>query len=266
MNRCANAGQAMDKNGGTLTLRLKDIHIDTVPGLHAYALKPGTYVEISVADTGAGIPPDIIQQIFEPYFTTKAPGEGTGMGLAVAQGIVESHGGKIRVESVPDQGTMFRVLLPAVSAPRAKKKASDPTQLPTGNEHILLVDDEPAIVKVTALSLERLGYRVTATTRSPEALSIFESNPEGFDLVITDMTMPKMNGDVLTLKLLDIRPDIPIVLCTGFSSKVSEDRIPHLRISALLYKPVAKSDMARMVRQVLEKARVQSMNPERKKS
>ena len=251
MNLCTNAAYAMEDQGGVLEVGLIDVAVDSNFITTAENLKPGDYIKLWVSDTGTGISPDIIESIFEPYFTTKAPGEGTGMGLAMVHGIIDSYGGEVLVESGPGRGTVFTVYLPIVKK-RDRSRLYRRESLPAGGERILFVDDEPPIAKMGGMILERLGYRVTVRTSSVEALGLFRSRPDDFDLVITDMTMPNKTGDKLAAELMLIRPDIPIILCTGYSKKISDDRAAGIGINAFVYKPVAKADLALTVRKVLD--------------
>ena len=251
MNLCTNAAHAMEKGGGTLEVNLKDVAIDGGMQWENLNLKSGNYIELKVSDTGTGIAPEIRDSIFEPYFTTKGPGEGTGMGLAVVHGIVESYGGQITVDSSLGEGTVFAIYLPTI-----KKSSADrihvPEKFPTGTERILFVDDEATIARMTGQVLERLGYRVTMRTSSTEALELFRIKPNEFDLVITDMTMPNMTGDKLAAALMEIRPDIPIILCTGYSKKISDETASAIGIKAFAYKPMVKAELAKTVRKVLD--------------
>gem|GEM_PF-359554 len=253
MNLCTNAAHAMDKNGGVLQVDLKDIRTDSRSNAFTRGMKSGDYIEIAVSDTGHGIPPEIVDSIFEPYFTTKGPGEGTGMGLAVVQGIVEKLGGRIIVENRKQQGTVFRVFLP-ITMKRTVHRPDENQKLPTGTERILVVDDEASIAQMSRQVLIRLGYTVTMRTSSLEALALFRSTPSDFDLVVTDMTMPDMTGDLLAADLISIRPDIPIILCTGYSNKISEKSAAEMGIKAFAHKPMVMADMARTVRKVLDEA------------
>lgn len=252
MNLCTNAAYAMEDEGGSLNVSLKDIDIDRKVSKDL-DLKPGNYIELIVTDAGTGIPSDIIDSIFEPYFTTKETGEGTGMGLAMVQGIVESYGGKIIVSSIIGEGATFKAYLP-VTRKRKIQRQYEPERLPTGTERILIVDDEAPIAKMGAQGLERLGYQVTTRTNSIEALELFSSKPIEFDLVITDMTMPNMTGDILAAELMTIRPDIPVILCTGYSKKISNEMSAEIGIKAIANKPIVKADLAKTVRKVLDEA------------
>ena len=249
-----NAAHAMEEKGGILGFSLKDVVMDKGVTREKLNLNPGNYIEIKVSDTGVGIAPEIIDAIFDPYFTTKGPGEGTGMGLAMVHGIIKSYGGKISVDSKPGQGTLFRVYLP-VTRKRQEHRPYQSETLPTGTERILFVDDEAPIAKMGGQTLEGLGYTVSIRTSSIEALELFRSKPNDFDLVITDMTMPNMTGDNLTVELMKIRPDIPVILFTGFSKKISDDAIATIGIRAFAYKPIVKADLAKTVRKVLDEAK-----------
>ncbi|MCF8074788.1 MAG: response regulator [Desulfotignum sp.] len=251
MNLCTNAAHAMEDSGGILNVTLKDVVLDEKDG--SAGMVPGEYIEIKVSDTGKGIPPDIIGSIFEPYFTTKGPGEGTGMGLAMVKGIIESYHGHIAVDSQLEKGTEFTIYLPKISQ-RSARGVIAPETLPTGTERILFLDDEAPIAKMGSQILERLGYSVTIRTSSVEALELFRAKPDEFDLVVTDMTMPNMTGDKLAVKLMKIRPDIPVILCTGYSKKISDETATDIGIKAFAYKPVLKADLARTVREVLDEA------------
>lgn len=252
MNLCTNAAHAMEDSGGVLTVSVKDLFFDKkeLPtGLNA-----GDYVVIKVSDTGSGIAPEIIDSIFEPYFTTKGPGEGTGMGLAMAMGVIESYNGKISVASQLKKGTTFTIYLP-LTKKRSGNKAYEQEQLPTGTERILFVDDEHPIAEIGSRIFEKLGYSVTIQTSSIEALKLFQAKPYDFDLVVTDMTMPNMNGDQLAIELMKIRHDIPVILCTGYSKKMSDETALEIGIKAFIYKPVVTADLAKTARKVLDEAK-----------
>ena len=251
MNLLTNAAQAMEDTGGILNIRLTEItHQKQRPAARS-GLEYGNYLELTVSDTGPGIPPEIIDSVFEPYFTTKGVGEGTGMGLAMVHGIVETYGGKIYVNSQLDKGTTFSVYLPTTQTDE-KHHSGDIATLPSGAEHILVVDDELPIAKITCRTLERLGYKVTVRTSSVEALELFRARPEDFDLIITDMAMPNMTGADLAVELIAARPDIPVILCTGYSKKINDLEADKIGIKALAYKPIVKADLANTVRKVLD--------------
>ncbi|MFC1823660.1 PAS domain S-box protein [Thermodesulfobacteriota bacterium] len=251
LNLCTNAAFAMRETGGILEVGLEDGVFDK-EGIQKYQnLTSGTYAVLTIKDTGAGIEPDILNRIFDPYFTTKRVGEGTGMGLAVAHGIVQSHGGQIAVESIPNEGTTFRVLFPSVEE-KVPDESDGIIRLPRGDESILLVDDEKAMVDTVRPILERLGYHVTAKTSSLEALEAFRHDPNVFDLVITDQTMPNMTGVALTREITEIRPDIPVILCTGYSEMVDEARAKEIGMQAFVMKPIVMSEIAVTIREVLD--------------
>jgi PAS domain S-box-containing protein len=251
MNLCTNAGHAMRDAGGMLTVSLTDIELASIDMAAMPDLKPGGYLEIRVADTGHGMPAEITDRIFDPFFTTKKKGEGTGMGLAVVHGIVKSHGGTIQVASRPGKGTAFTILLPAIENQLEPDDAPH-KDLPGGCERILLVDDEDVLVEIGKQLLETLGYVVTVRTSSIEALELFKNRPEDFDAVITDMTMPKMAGDELARRILAVRPGIPIVICTGFSTRLTETKALELGIRAFVMKPFVVNDLAQTLRRVLD--------------
>jgi PAS domain S-box-containing protein len=250
MNLCTNAAHAMRKKGGVLNLSLADVELDADYAAKHFDIKPGLYLKLSVRDTGQGISSDLLGQIFDPFFTTKQQGEGTGMGLSVVHGIVKSHGGTISVYSEPGEGSIFNVYLPAIES-SSEQKAREEKPVPTGTERILFVDDEQALVKMGKQLLEFLGYKVTTSTSSIEALELFKVQPDKFDLVITDLTMPNMTGDELAQKLMAIRPDIPVILCTGFSTKMTAEKTKKMGIRAFVLKPVIKQDIAGTIRKVL---------------
>jgi CheY-like chemotaxis protein len=214
-------------------------------------VKPGRYLQLSIADTGKGMSDDTISRIFEPYFTTKEVNKGTGLGLAVVHGIVKRHGGEIRVRSQVGKGSVFEVYIP-VAMDESKQEVDPSEPLPLGREHILLVDDEPAIADYCVRMLRQLGYTVTAKTRPREALELFQSDPEVFDLIITDYTMPDMVGTDLALAIMSIRPGTPVIMCTGFSQRVSEDTLRDMEIKGFAMKPFNKRELARLIRDVLD--------------
>ncbi len=251
MNLCTNAAFAMEDKGGKLFLTIKDIDGDEIPADNYSPLQNKRYIQIQVADTGTGISQDIIDTIFEPYFTTKNVGEGTGMGLAMVQGIVESYGGLIRVKSKEGKGSTFTIYLPTSNQDeRQEKEESHP--LPSGTERILFIDDEASVANIGYQFLSRLGYKVTKKTDSLEALELFQTRPDDFDLVISDMTMPGMTGDTLALEVTKIRPEIPVILCTGYSKRLSQKTIHHLGIKGVVSKPYNKSDLGLAIRRVFD--------------
>jgi len=252
LNLCTNAVHAMKEKGGVLEIGLNEIELDSSSPSHFNELKPGSYLRLRVKDTGHGIDEETLKNIFEPYFTTKGVGEGTGLGLSLIHGIVKDSSGVIIVDSEIGKGTTFDIILPIIEsdAPAMKKEK---TILQKSSEKILFVDDEVAIVNAHQLMLESLGYQVTARTSSIEALEAFRNNPAEFDLVFTDMAMPNMTGKDLTRKLISIRPDIPIILCTGFSEQIDKDRAKEMGINAFVMKPIVMRDMANTIREVLDK-------------
>jgi len=252
MNFCTNAHHAMMEHGGTMTICLEHFKWNGSEGdLISPELKTDEYMKLSVSDTGQGMDETVRERIFDPYFTTKKQGQGTGMGLAVVHGIVKSHGGIVTVESELGKGSTFSAFFPANKSIN-KPKVHKPIFFPRGTEHILLVDDEAPLVEIERQMLESLGYSVEYRASSVEALAAFKAKPEAFDLLITDMTMPNMNGDVLATEVLKIRSDIPIVLCTGFSEVVSPESAESMGIQGFLMKPLTLSDISNEVRRVLD--------------
>ena len=217
-------------------------------------IHPGAYQKITVSDTGHGMTDDVMKQIFDPYFTTKPKGEGTGLGLSVVYGIVKNLNGTITVYSEPENGTTFNLYFPIIKG-TAEERPKKFTTIPTGTERILVVDDEKPIVEATSKILTSLGYAVKARTSSIEALELFKAMPDKFDLVITDMTMPQMTGDILSQELIKIRPDLSVILCTGFSEKITKERVKKIGIIALLQKPLLKEEIANTIRKVLDEAK-----------
>ena len=256
MNLCTNAEHAMRYTGGEIDIELDTVGIDTTSTAEHPHLLPGPYARLTVRDTGHGMSPSLQGRIFDPFFTTKEYGAGTGMGLAIVHGIVRDHGGAITVSSTPDIGTTFRVYLPQIeSAPTAP---ADPHPSPPhGSGRILFVDDEGELVRMTQKMLTHLGYDVCAVNRSQDALARFRAAPHDFDLVITDQTMPDITGDRLTQELRQLRPDIPVILCTGFSHVMDEAKALALGIDAFLFKPLVLNDLALAIRKVLNKQRAQ---------
>ena len=251
MNLCTNAAHAMEEKGGTLEVGLTEVRIDRVNTIEKLELKPGDYIRLSVSDTGQGMLPEVMKSIFEPYYTTKKIGEGTGLGLSLVHGIVESYHGKIEVKSELGKGSVFSVYIPTIKKDESYS-SYEPSILPSGSERILLIDDEVSIAKMESQILESLGYMVVTRTSSVEALELFCSKPNDFDLVVTDMTMPNLTGDKLAVELMKIRPDIPVILCSGYSKKISGESAADIGIKAFAYKPVVKSDLAKTVRKVLD--------------
>jgi PAS domain S-box-containing protein len=251
MNLCTNAAHAMRDKGGVLEVRLESVEMGPEFVAAHPGSKSGPHVCLTVRDTGHGIPPDVAKRIFEPYFTTKKPGEGTGLGLAVVHGIVSGHGGAITVESAPGQGSTFHVYFPMIRE-EAVDEERDSVPEVKGSERILWVDDEAEMTAMTEQLLGRLGYEVVTKNNSVEALDLFKSDPYHFDLVVTDMTMPLMTGGEFAAAVLSIRPDTPVILCTGYSDMFSEEQARALGIRDFVIKPVNKSQLASIIRRALD--------------
>jgi PAS domain S-box-containing protein len=252
MNLATNAIHAIQDEQGILDVSLQDVKItnpDTIKGLGL-----GSYIELKVSDSGIGIAPENIKQIFEPYFTTKSQGKGTGLGLSVVHGIVETYSGKIFVDSTLDVGTTVTVYLP-IAKNRIVETSLELEEPPLGSERILFVDDEPAIAKMGARMLENLGYKVSTRTSSVEALELFRLKADHFDLLITDMTMPNMTGDRLAEEIRAIRPNLPIILCTGFSNRITEETAREHGINGFALKPIVRTEFAKLIRKVLDDAK-----------
>ncbi|MCK5163951.1 MAG: response regulator, partial [Desulfobacula sp.] len=237
---------------GRLTVTLKELTLSDLDAKNR-GMDSGKYVCLTVADTGAGMDQATVNQVFDPYFTTKEKSKGTGLGLSVVHGIVKNFDGHISVYSEQNKGTQFQVYLPAAKI--KAKPASVQPELPVqkGSERILLVDDENAIIQMEKQMLEKMGYNVTSRTSSIDALETFKSDPYNFDIVITDLIMPNMTGDRLAEELLKIRADIPILLCTGFSQGIDEEKAASIGIKGLLLKPIIMTDMSGMIRKALNK-------------
>jgi PAS domain S-box-containing protein len=253
MNLYINAAQAVPAAAGTIEISLTDDSIDTTSDRISQGLNPGDYVRITVSDNGPGIPPDIIGSIFEPYFTTREVAVGEGLGLAQVHGIVESFGGKIFVESSVGTGSHFSIFLPAIKSPGIDLEKSES---PSGDPaHILVVDDDIQVVKLYSEFIMRQGYRVTAMTSSREALKLFRKESASFDLVVSDMSMPDMNGDKLSTIMLEIRPDIPIILLTGYNKDSLADITKLIGAKAYAFKPIVLKELAEMIRKVIDDSR-----------
>jgi nitrogen-specific signal transduction histidine kinase/ActR/RegA family two-component response regulator len=250
INLCANAEYAMRQTGGVLEVHLEAVKVDPALAAQHPTLHLGPHVRLTVRDTGQGMPPDVVEHIYDPFFTTKAAGEGTGIGLSVVHGIVVNHGGTIAVESQIDQGTTFMIYLPCIAWDMVRE-VQEEEPLPCRQGRLLFVDDEPALVHLGHAVLTQLGYDVRTCTSSVEALAAFQADPHHFDLVITDYTMPQMTGDVLTRALRRLRADIPIILETGFSHTIDAEQAAALGIDAFLLKPWTVRELARTIAQVL---------------
>ena len=251
MNLCTNAAHAMEETGGILCVNLQKVSLSGATAA-MQGVAPGRYLEVRVSDTGPGISPALLDRIFDPYFTTKAQGKGSGMGLAVVRSIVESHGGSIDVDRRTGSGACFCVLIP-ITAQVARIHSDKIDVLPCGSESILFVDDETVLVDLGKQMLSRLGYHVTGCDQSLDALALVQAQPDRFDLVVTDTTMPNMTGDALAARLLAIRPDLPILLCSGYSEQMTSEKSGRLGIAAFLMKPLAISDLACTLRDVLDR-------------
>jgi CheY-like chemotaxis protein len=252
MNLCTNAYQAMNAMGGVITLKLREIDLDQPPGDTYSDLKPGKYLELIVQDSGCGMDEATMNRIFDPYFSTKKPDGGTGLGLSVVFGIVKSHGGIIDVDSMVNQGSTFRILFPAIKKAATDQADDYSASAECGNERILFVDDELLLTKMAKQTLESLGYHVQTKTNSVEALESFQAGPDDYDLIITDMMMPHMTGDHLASEILKIRPDVPMIICTGFSERIDKEEARDLGFKAFVRKPWRKTELAGAIRRALE--------------
>jgi two-component system cell cycle sensor histidine kinase/response regulator CckA len=249
MNLCTNAIHAMKEQGGIMEVRLTE---ETIEDSVYKGIKPGPHVRLTVSDTGCGIKQELLDKIFDPFFTTKKPGEGTGMGLAVVHGIVEGHQGHISVFSKEGQGTTFSILVPTIVDVIHKPEKAE-QDIPRGNERILLVEDDAYLAEAEKKMLEELGYKVTALTSSVEALEIFQKLPDRFDIIIADYAMPKMTGLQMIRKIRSISPDIPVIICTGYSKVVQQQKITSLGIGEIIMKPIELGYIASSIRRLLEK-------------
>jgi PAS domain S-box-containing protein len=251
MNLCTNSAHAMGDTSGILNVELSNEDLNLKKAAQYPELNPGPYVKLSISDTGHGMDSATLDRIFDPYYTTKEQDKGTGMGLAVVHGIIKGHGGFIRVQSKPGKGTRFDILFPVMGR-QMESETEELKALPTGNEHILFVDDEETLIDLGKSMLKKLGYRVETRIRPDEALEAFGAAPHKFDLVISDMTMPGMTGDSLAAELMKIRSDIPVVICTGYSEKIDEQRARDLGIKGLVMKPFTIRSLSRTVRDALD--------------
>ncbi|MFP3981916.1 MAG: PAS domain S-box protein [Desulfobacterales bacterium] len=252
INLCKNAADAMAENGGTLTVALASVTLEKQSPAFGFDLAPGDYVKLTVGDTGHGISAESLERIFDPYYTTKEVDKGTGLGLSVVLGIVRDLGGGIWVESQNGRGTRFELFFPALTEPAETPVHQPREKMPGGTERILFIDDEASVVQLNEIRLQRLGYRVECQADPEKALERFAADPDAFDLVITDMTMPKMTGDMLAREILKIRPDMKIILCTGYSEKISAETAAQAGIARYLEKPVEAAELAEAVRAVLD--------------
>ncbi|WP_028315932.1 response regulator [Desulfatibacillum aliphaticivorans] len=226
--------------------------VDGPPDLIQEEAKAARYLLVTVEDNGVGISNEVKDKIFDPYFTTKELGKGTGLGLAVAYGIVKEYGGEIKLNTSPGAGSTFSVYLPLIKEAAAVEQVKPTPEIIRGNERILLVDDEPAIARIGQVMLERLGYKVTVLLSGQDALEKFKTESDSYDMVISDMAMPHLTGDQLAAELKKIRPDIPIVICTGFSERINKENAAAIGVKGFLMKPIVKQEMASMIRGVLD--------------
>lgn len=254
INICTNALQAMEGSGGVIDISVRTDFLPNDFSNKHPKLKSGYYAVIEISDSGPGIDPTIIHRIFDPYFTTKAFGKGSGMGLAVVHGIAKNHGGVVTAESPPGKGAVFTIHLPMLDDKGLpESKASE--EIPCGTESILFIDDEASIVNMNRQILERLGYQVDTRMNPEDALNLFQSRPQAYDLVITDMTMPQMTGVQLAERLKTLRSDIPVIICTGYSSLIDAKKASELEMDAYVMKPITKRAIATTIRSVLNKVR-----------
>ena len=252
MNLVTNAADAMSEEGGLLEVTLEKIILQEEKACFDWVLSPGPYIRLRMRNTGEGIGPEIMKRIFDPYYTTKEVGKGTGMGLSVVHGIVKRNGGGIRVESELGKGTLFEIYFPALEKMVEEEKKPE-GEIKGGSERILFVDDEESMVNLNRQRLERLGYQVKSTTKPLEALEWFKADPDQFDVIITDMTMPRMTGDKLTAEVLKIRPHMPVIICTGYSQRMSAKKAAALGVLKYIEKPMDTQDLASSIREVLDK-------------
>jgi len=251
MNLCTNAYHAMDGGEGRIDITLSPYGMRDEDCLSMLGLSQGEYMRLVIGDTGCGMDEKILSKIFEPYFTTKAKGQGTGMGLSVVHGIIKSHGGRIDVTSEPGKGSRFTLYLPVIDM-SASDHTDVPALLPLGRERILFVDDEETLVDLGVKILERLGYEVVSETSSLRAFERFKDDPQGFDLVITDMTMPDLTGIQLARKIKMISPGVPIILCTGYHKEINVSKVKDFGIDFLLLKPLKIMDLATVIRDAVQ--------------
>ncbi len=257
LNLCSNASQAMSGDSGKITIRHDEQRLDTDETYEQCGIPAGSYVRLTISDTGSGIDPSIIDRIFEPFYTTKDPGAGTGMGLSVVHGIIKAHDGAVSVSSIPGRGSTFTLYFPRIDE-KAAEKDDEPNLLQQGSGSVLFVDDEETLVELGKLLIESLGYRVTAVKNSTEAFKIFSADPDAFDLVITDYTMPGMTGYDLAKKILALRHKIPIILCTGFSESISEEKAKAAGIREFIMKPFTLEQIAGSIHSAVSRAGTRS--------
>lgn len=253
LNLCTNAQHALHEETGVINVSLEPITLDQAMGTQFNRLEPGPYAKLIISDTGEGIHPDIMERVFEPYYTTKEIDKGLGMGLAVVDGIIKKHEGAIHIKSEVGKGTTVEVFFPLIET-QADIKTAQKKTLPASTERVLLIDDEPSILKMLTQMINRYGYEVTGSSASVEALELFRRQPHGFDLVITDMSLPHMPGDRLAREMMRIRPDIPVILCTGHNERMNEKKALNLGIKAFITKPFLKNNIVQTIQDVLKNA------------
>ena len=251
MNLCTNASHALYDNKGLLKISLEDLDVDEETASKHADLQTGRYQKLTVSDNGEGIKPKIMDRIFDPFFTTKGPGKGTGMGLAVIHGIVKRCQGAIIVDSKPGKGTIFQIFFPTIDA-KISEELEFHKDIPNGNEKILYIDDEKQIINFGQEILEGLGYQVVAASTATDALEIFRADPDSFDIIITDMTMPEMTGIELAMEITSLSPGIPIILCTGYNANISDDKAQEAGIVKIMMKPFARHEIAFAIRDMLD--------------
>ena len=251
INLFSNAAHAMGAKRGELKVELRNVLLDIEELVKYPELKPGNYLKLTVSDTGCGMSEEVMENIFDPFFTTKNRGKGAGMGLSVVHSIIKNHGGVIDVHSELGKGTTFNILLPLIEKDSIEERSTG-QQVPRGNERILLVDDEEAVLNSFQRVLTRLGYDVIGKKDGAKALKAFRARPKAFDLVITDQIMSGLSGTELARKILDIRPNIPIMLCTGFSNKINRQKLRRMGIRELILKPFTTGEIAQTIRRILD--------------
>jgi signal transduction histidine kinase/CheY-like chemotaxis protein len=252
MNLCTNAYHAMDDTGGMLTVELNETDISEKKSIPELNMNPGKYVRLIISDTGHGMDKETMEKIFDPFFTTKGVNQGTGLGLSVVDGIVKNHGGFMKVYSEVGSGTTFQIFWPAIQPEKCFDELEVKTDLIMGSERIMLVEDEVDILEALQKILVRQGYAVTPFIEGISALKAFKENPDKFDLVITDMTMPKMKGDALSAELLKIRKELPIILCSGYYGHLDEDITQTLGIKKSIQKPIIGQELSAVIREIFD--------------
>ncbi len=250
MNLCINSSHAMEKDGGRISISLNNIHINAMMDKKYAGLEQGNYIQMLFQDTGPGISPEILERIFDPYFTTKDIGKGSGMGLSVVHGIVKRHQGKIFVTSQKDNNTTFEIIFPTIDI-LSESQLEHIKPVPHGNASILIVDDEPAVTGIIDKTLAKIGYTIAGFNDPEEALNEFKLDPEKYDLIITDMTMPKISGEKLTREMIQIRPEIPIIITTGQSPFMDHDKAEQIGAAGFIMKPFSTSDLAHLIHKIL---------------